>query len=85
MLSEQAVRRARELRTLLGNGALTGRDHAGLGDGVALPLDLAVTIALNDLDDLTALDADGQAIDARRWQRLEADLELLGRSASTES
>jgi hypothetical protein len=82
MLSTQAERHAHDLRILLGDGTLTRIGDADVGDGMTLPLDLAATIALSDLDDLTDLVADGIPVDEGRWRQLEADLEHLYRLAT---
>jgi hypothetical protein len=80
MLSEQAEHHARELRAMLRNGILSRLGHADVGHGVVLPLDLAATIALSDLDDL----GDGGTVAQSRWRQLEADLEHLYRLATSD-
>ena len=85
MLSTRAEHHARALRILLGDGTLTRLSDADVGDGVVLPLDLAATIALSDLDDLTDLVADGIPVDGGRWRQLEADLEHLHRLATPDA
>jgi hypothetical protein len=84
VLSEQAADHARHLRKLRDDGLLTGLEIPYVWEGIRLPLDVAVAIALTDLDDLTEQAARGTVIESRRWRRLGDDLEHLYRLATSE-
>jgi hypothetical protein len=75
--------RAEELRVMLGDGTLTRVSSVDLGNGMTMPLEHAVKIALSDLDDLTQAASDGLAVDGRRWQQLGDDLNRLYRLATS--
>jgi hypothetical protein len=79
MLSERATAYAQDLRAWRRDGIVTGLGLEYRRDGVGLPLDLAVKIVLDDLDELNDQAAAGISVADSRWQRLSDDVEQLHR------
>jgi hypothetical protein len=79
MLSERAALCAQDLHTWRRDGVITrlGLEHQH--DGAGLPLDHAVAIVLNDIDDLDDQAASGAVIDDSYWRQLNDDIEHLHR------
>ena len=79
MLSERVATYAHDLRAWRRDSVITGLGAEHRHDGVGLPLDHAVAIVLNDLDDLDDQAASGAVIDDSYWRQLNDDTEHLHR------
>ena len=77
MLSLGARDHATILRMLLNDGELARPDPVDPGDGLALPFETAVKIALADLGHLMAIAQQGQYVSPGRWHQLSTDLDTL--------
>ena len=79
MLSERVATYAHDLRAWRRDGVVTRLALKHRHDGAGLPLDRAVAIVLNDLDDLNDQAASGAGIDDSYWRQLSDDIEHLHR------
>ncbi len=77
MLPEKVARSADELRERLDAGVLSRLGRVELDQGVTFAFEVAVRIALADLDDLSSHQQRGEYVSAGRWRDVAEEVERL--------
>ena len=77
MLSQDTARRAAHLRELLETGTLYYRSRVSYGHGSVVDFDVAVRLALADLDYLILINRRGDHVAPDRWRRIGEEITHL--------